>query len=67
MTTTGQPDEEIIHRILTGEQSAFALLVEKYQNYVFTLVLRFTENREDAEDLVQETYVKALTARGARI
>jgi RNA polymerase sigma factor (sigma-70 family) len=59
VTTTGQPDEEIIHRILTGEQSAFALLVEKYQNYVFTLVLRFTENREDAEEIAQDVFVKA--------
>jgi RNA polymerase sigma-70 factor (ECF subfamily) len=59
VTTTGQPDEEIISRILKGEQSAFTLLVEKYQNYVFTLVLRFTENREDAEEIAQDVFVKA--------
>jgi RNA polymerase sigma-70 factor, ECF subfamily len=59
VTTTGPPDEEIIHRILKGEKSAFALLVEKYQNYVFTLVLRFTENREDAEEIAQDVFVKA--------
>ena len=59
MTTTGQPDEEIISRILKGDQSAFAILVEKYQNYVFTLVLRFTENREDAEEIAQDVFVKA--------
>ncbi|HLA58169.1 MAG TPA: RNA polymerase sigma factor [Puia sp.] len=59
MTTTGQPDEEIISRILKGEQSAFTILVEKYQNYVFTLVLRFTENREDAEEIAQDVFVKA--------
>ena len=59
MTTTGPPDEEIINRILKGEQSAFAVLVEEYQNYVFTLVLRFTENREDAEEIAQDVFVKA--------
>jgi RNA polymerase sigma factor (sigma-70 family) len=59
VTITGQPDEEIISRILKGDQSAFALLVEKYQNYVFTLVLRFTENREDAEEIAQDVFVKA--------
>jgi RNA polymerase sigma-70 factor (ECF subfamily) len=59
VTTTGQPDEEIISRILKGEQSAFSILVEKYQNYVFTLVLRFTENREDAEEIAQDVFVKA--------
>ena len=59
MTITGQPDEEVIGRVLKGDQSAFALLVEKYQNYIFTLVLRFTENREDAEEIAQDVFVKA--------
>ena len=59
MAITGQPDDQIIHRILKGEQSAFALLVERYQNYVFTLVLRFTEIREDAEEISQDVFVKA--------
>ena len=59
MIISGQPDEQIIDRILNGEQSAFALLVERYQNYVFTLVLRFTDNREDAEEIAQDTFVKA--------
>src|SRR5579863_5634579 len=45
--------------ILKGEQSAFAILIEKYKNYVFTLVLRFTENREDAEEIAQDIFVKA--------
>jgi RNA polymerase sigma-70 factor (ECF subfamily) len=59
VTITGQPDEEIINRILKGEQPVFAILVEKYKNYVFTLVLRFTENREDAEEIAQDVFVKA--------
>jgi RNA polymerase sigma factor (sigma-70 family) len=58
VTITGQPEEQIINRILKGEQTAFAVLVEKYQNYVFTLVLRFTENREDAEEIAQDVFVK---------
>ena len=59
MTNSGQPDEQIISRILKGEQSAFEMLVTKYQNYVFTLVLRFIENREDAEEISQDVFVKA--------
>jgi RNA polymerase sigma factor (sigma-70 family) len=59
VTTTGQPDEELIKKILKGDQSAFAPLLEKYQNYVFTLVLRFTDNREDAEEIAQDVFVKA--------
>lgn len=52
-------DTEIISRVLKGEQQLFAGLVERYQNYVFTLVLRFTDNREDAEELSQDIFVKA--------
>ena len=59
MNINGQPDDQIIGRILKGEQSAFALLVERYQNYVFTLVLRFAENREDAEEIAQDVFVKS--------
>jgi RNA polymerase sigma factor (sigma-70 family) len=59
VTSTGQTDEEIIFRVLKGDQSAYALLLEKYKNYVFTLVLRFTENREDAEEIAQDVFIKA--------
>ncbi len=55
----GLTDTEIISRVLKGEQQIFAALVERYQNYVFTLVLRFTDNREDAEELSQDIFVKA--------
>jgi RNA polymerase sigma-70 factor (ECF subfamily) len=37
----------------------FSQVVERYQNYVFTLVLRFVENREDAEEIAQDVFVKA--------
>jgi len=57
--STGPSDIEIISRVLKGEQSAYAELVNRYQNYVFTLVLRFTENREDAEEIAQDVFVKA--------
>ncbi len=59
MTNNGQSDDTIIIKVLKGDQSAFALLVEKYQIYVFSLVLRFTENREDAEEISQDVFVKA--------
>jgi RNA polymerase sigma factor (sigma-70 family) len=56
---TGLTDKEIISRILQGEQALFAQLVERYQNYVFTLVMRFTDSREDAEEIAQDVFVKA--------
>lgn len=59
MIHTGLTDTEVIARVLQGEQGLFSLLVERYRNYVFTLVLRFTSNREDAEEIAQDIFVKA--------
>ena len=59
MLQTGLTDTELISNILKGDQTLFAQLVERYQNYVFTLVLRFTDNREDAEEISQDIFVKA--------
>jgi len=52
-------DMLIIQTILQGQQSAYAMLVDKYQSYVFTLVLRFVTDRELAEELAQDVFVKA--------
>ncbi|MFI5156029.1 MAG: RNA polymerase sigma factor [Chitinophagales bacterium] len=56
---TGLTDTDIIGRVIKGEQNLFTALVERYQNYVFTLVLRFTDSREDAEEISQDIFVKA--------
>jgi RNA polymerase sigma factor (sigma-70 family) len=52
-------DTEIISRVLGGDRQVFAALVDRYQSFVFTLVLRFTDSREDAEELSQDVFVKA--------
>ena len=57
--STGLSDTEIIKQVLDGNQQAYAGLVNRYQNYVFTLTLRFTKNREDAEEVSQDIFVKA--------
>lgn len=55
---TGLTDTEIINEVLGGEQKAFATLVNRYKNFVFTLALRFTRHREDAEEVAQDVFVK---------
>ena len=57
--STGLNDTEIINQVLSGDQQAYAGLVNRYQNYVFTLSLRFTKNREDAEEVAQDIFIKA--------
>jgi RNA polymerase sigma-70 factor (ECF subfamily) len=57
--STGLGDNEIISRVLKGEQNAYADLVNRYQAYVFTLVLRMIKSREDAEEVAQDVFIKA--------
>jgi RNA polymerase sigma-70 factor (ECF subfamily) len=56
---TGLDDNEIISKVLGGDQQAYATLVGKYQRYVFTLTLRFMKSREDAEEVAQDIFIKA--------
>jgi len=60
--STGPSDSEIISLVLKGDHNAYALLVERYKSYVFTLTFRFTKNREDAEEVSQDIFVKAYRA-----
>src|SRR4051812_15601411 len=59
---TGLSDNDIITNVLAGDQQSYSMIVERYSNYVFTLVLRFTSSREDAEELSQDIFVKAYRA-----
>ena len=43
--STGLNDNELISKVLSGDQQAYAALVNRYQNYVFTLALRFTKKQ----------------------
>jgi RNA polymerase sigma factor (sigma-70 family) len=54
-----EQDNIYIQRILNGDRDAYAFLVEKYQSMVFTLALRISRNREDAEEISQDTFIKA--------
>jgi len=52
-------DITLIQMTLKGDNSAFAVLVDRYQAYVFTIVLRYVPERELAEELAQDVFVKA--------
>lgn len=59
MKQTVPSDIEVIDRVLKGDQQKYELLVHKYQSFAFTIALRYTKNREDAEELAQSAFVKA--------
>src|SRR3954464_15148645 len=56
---TGPSDNEILSRVLQGDQHAYAEIVKRYQSFVFTIALKYTPNREDAEEIAQDVFVKA--------
>jgi RNA polymerase sigma-70 factor (ECF subfamily) len=52
-------DIDLIRQTLAGNQSAYADLVKRHQRFVFTLAVRFTKSREDAEEVAQDCFIKA--------
>lgn len=52
-------DHTIIQRVLMGETQAYALLVDRYKDRVFSLVLGIVRSREVAQEVAQDVFVKA--------
>ena len=55
-------DEEIVRRVLAGEKRAFAELVERHKDKAMTLAFRMLKNREEAEEALQDAFVRAFYA-----
>jgi len=55
-------DQDVVLEARAGRQSAYRELVRRYERPIFSLIYRMVRNREQAEDLSQETFVKALNA-----
>jgi RNA polymerase sigma-70 factor, ECF subfamily len=57
----GEPaDEELVERVRGGDPDAFDMLVDRHMERAFRIAFRLLGNREDAEDLVQESFVAVL-------
>jgi RNA polymerase sigma-70 factor (ECF subfamily) len=57
-------DTDLVHMTLKGDKEAYRALVERYQGRLFSTALDIVKTREDAEDVVQETFVKAFLSLG---
>ena len=55
-------DIELVRRAKLGDGPAYEDLVRKYQERIYATVYHMTANHEDANDLAQETFIKAYTA-----
>ncbi|HEV8455489.1 MAG TPA: sigma-70 family RNA polymerase sigma factor [Gemmatimonadales bacterium] len=55
-------DQDVVLRARSGQEAAYRELIRRYERPVFALLFRMVRDRELAEDLAQETFVKALNA-----
>lgn len=54
----------LVAKAKEGNAEAFTVLVNQYERNIFRLAMNITSNREDAEDVLQETFLKAYTHLG---
>lgn len=62
MTTERDIDQRLVERVQQGDKKAFELLVAKYQRKLMRLVSRLIHDHAEAEDVVQEAFIKAYRA-----
>jgi len=55
-------DNHYIDRVLSGDVAAYATLVAKHKNLVFSIALKILNNREDAEEVAQDCFLKVFQA-----
>jgi len=55
-------DQQLIERVQKGDKQAFDMLVVKYQSRVMSIVSRLVRDHHEAQDIVQEAFIKAYRA-----
>jgi RNA polymerase sigma factor (sigma-70 family) len=56
------PDLLLVDKILTGETKLYSDLIDRYKSYVYTIAFKILQNRPEAEEAAQDTFIKAYHA-----
>jgi len=59
---TKLPDQHYITQIIGGNTNAFSVLVDRYKDLIFSLALKMVKNREEAEEVAQDTFIKVFNS-----
>lgn len=59
MNRMEESDAAVVAQVLAGDRDAFRVVVERHSHSLFRLAFRMTGNEQDAEDVVQETFLRA--------
>lgn len=57
-------DDELIDQVRAGDSSSYEELIDRYRNQVFNFVLRILGSRDEAEDILQDTFMKVYQSLG---
>jgi RNA polymerase sigma-70 factor (ECF subfamily) len=57
-------DKFLVEHVLKGDVNSFGFIVERYKNRSFNLAVKICGNREDAEEIVQDSFLKAYRSLG---
>jgi RNA polymerase sigma factor (sigma-70 family) len=52
-------DNHYINEVMAGNTASFAVLIDRHKDLVFTIAMNITRNREDAEEVAQDAFLKA--------
>ena len=56
---TNNNDQLYIAKVINGDTNSFAYLVDSYKDMVFSLAYKMTKNKEESEEVSQDTFIKA--------
>lgn len=60
MNAQSLSDKELIGKYIRGDHNSFEILIQRHQNRIYAYILMITKNRELADDLFQDTFIKVI-------